>query len=251
MSAGSSDPKPVLFQASFLFEPRTTRSAQRGSARVLLLAAAVLFGYALANLWPRGDSLAANANFSQENTRPSFPSDTSHGPSPEASPESFPDRHGTHIARPEGAPRVPTGQKDPLGREVTVSCSSCHANLPAGLDTRHGHELTRFHQGLHTAHGGLACLTCHDRRDYDRLQLADASPLDFSDVKALCSQCHAPQARDFARGAHGGIQGHWDDRFGPRTQKNCIDCHDAHAPAFPRMRPTFFPRDRFLEPHHE
>jgi hypothetical protein len=67
-------------------------------------------------------------------------------------------------------------------------------------------------------------------------------------VMDLCGQCHGPQARDYAHGAHGGMTGYWDLSRGPRERNNCIDCHDPHAPAFPKVRPVFAPKDRF-PPH--
>jgi hypothetical protein len=61
----------------------------------------------------------------------------------------------------------------------------------------------------------------------------------------LCAQCHSAQAAAFAVGAHGGMQGFWDLSRGPQTKHNCIDCHDPHAPQFPRMVVDFKPIDRF------
>jgi hypothetical protein len=34
-------------------------------------------------------------------------------------------------------------------------------------------------------------------------------------------------------------------------KNNCIDCHDPHAPAYPKMIVGFKPKDRFNEPHDE
>jgi formate-dependent nitrite reductase cytochrome c552 subunit len=150
------------------------------------------------------------------------------------------------IHHPDGPPRVATGETDPRGQPVTVSCVSCHSNLPPKPLTDSGEALSEFHQGLEFRHGQLTCLSCHHADDYNRLRFADGRPLEFSRVQALCAQCHAPQARDYERGAHGGMQGYWDLTRGPRTRKNCIDCHDPHAPAFPRMIPSFRPLDRFL-----
>ena len=174
-------------------------------------------------------------------------------PSPEpASPAAA--AHALHpvlIPRPSGPPRIATGSFDELGREVTVSCASCHANFTPNLATRSGEDLREFHAGLHTDHGGLACVSCHHPENYNLLRLADGTSLAFDDVMTLCGQCHAPQARDYAIGAHGGMSGYWDLSRGPQVRKNCIDCHDPHAPAFPHMIPTFRPHDRFLGVGHE
>ena len=61
----------------------------------------------------------------------------------------------------------------------------------------------------------------------------------------LCAQCHGPQTRDYRRGSHGGMQGYWDLSRGDRVRNHCVDCHDPHAPAFPRFTPLPPPRDRF------
>lgn len=150
--------------------------------------------------------------------------------------------------RPDVPPRVRTGMLDDLGRSVDISCASCHANFEPNFAVRSGDALTEFHMGLHYDHGRMTCLTCHNPDNYNTLRLADGSEIGFENVQTLCAQCHAPQARDFARGAHGGMTGYWDRTRGPQVRKNCIDCHDPHAPAFPHMIPTFKPHDRFLDP---
>jgi formate-dependent nitrite reductase cytochrome c552 subunit len=67
----------------------------------------------------------------------------------------------------------------------------------------------------------------------------------------LCAQCHGPQYRDYKRGSHGGMTGHWDLSRGERTRNNCVDCHDPHAPAYPGTTPVLPPRDRYLRGAHE
>lgn len=167
-----------------------------------------------------------------------------------------PTQYSVAINQPAGPPRVATGEFDLQGRPVTVSCASCHANLSPNSRSNSGEKLTEFHQGLAFHHGQLTCLSCHHADNYNRLRLADGRPIDFERVQTLCSQCHAGQARDYVHGAHGGMQGYWDLTRGPRERKNCVDCHDPHTPAFPRMIPSFRPQDRFLsnirdETHHE
>jgi hypothetical protein len=159
-------------------------------------------------------------------------------------------RHPIVVHHPPGAPRIATGKFDALGREITLSCASCHANRPSSLETKRGEELKEFHQFLQFDHGFLKCVSCHHPVDYNALRLADGRTLAFSDVQSLCSQCHPPQARDYEHGAHGGMNGYWDLTRGPRQRKGCIDCHDPHAPEFPKMVPTFKSRDRFLAPLH-
>ncbi|APZ93881.1 Doubled CXXCH motif (Paired_CXXCH_1) [Fuerstiella marisgermanici] len=99
-------------------------------------------------------------------------------------------------------------------------------------------------------HGKISCLSCHNAEDYDALKLADGSRIEFSDVMTLCGQCHGPQMRDYEHNVHGGMTGHWNLAWGPREKNNCVDCHNPHSPQFPKMQPTFKPRDRFLEKPH-
>lgn len=155
--------------------------------------------------------------------------------------------HPVLVNRPDGPPRIDTGMLDGLGRAVSVSCASCHANMEPDFSTRSSEQLQEFHQGLHFDHGGMTCLTCHNANNSNALRMADGRELPYQNVQDMCAQCHAPQARDFERGAHGGMTGYWDRTRGPQIRKNCIDCHDPHAPAFPHMVPTFKPHDRFLE----
>jgi hypothetical protein len=154
------------------------------------------------------------------------------------------------VNRPDGPPRVDTGILDALGRPVTVSCASCHANMEPNFTTRSSEQLEEFHLGLHFDHGNMTCLTCHNANNYNTLRLADGTEIGYENVQTMCAQCHAPQHRDFLHGAHGGMSGYWDRTRGPQIRKNCIDCHDPHAPAFPHMIPTFKPYDRFLAPPH-
>lgn len=158
-------------------------------------------------------------------------------------------RFATRISRPDGPPVIEV--VDETGAIATVSCTVCHTIRTPNRESRSAADLDEFHQGMTIEHGDLACLACHDPADYDSLRLADDRPVAFPEVMTLCSQCHGPQARDYAHGAHGGMNGYWDLRQGPRTRNNCVDCHDPHAPAFPKMRPTFKPRDRFLTPPGE
>jgi hypothetical protein len=175
-------------------------------------------------------------------------STTSDTPSPKESPAKAA-RHATTIRRPSGPPTVKLLQADPQGRVGEVSCVTCHAGREPDLANRRPADLEVFHQNMKFTHGELACYACHNPAQADTLRLADGAAVEYADVMTLCAQCHAPQARDFAHGVHGGMTGYWDLGRGPRLRNNCIDCHDPHVPQFPRMEPTFKPRDRFLEPH--
>jgi formate-dependent nitrite reductase cytochrome c552 subunit len=158
-------------------------------------------------------------------------------------------RHGfsVTIRKPAGPPRVVTGVKDVHGSFVTVACSTCHATRPPDFQNKTVKTLDEFHSGMPFSHGPVSCLSCHNAVDYDALQLADGSRVEFTDVMTLCGQCHGPQMKDYQHGAHGGLNGYWDLARGPQQKNNCVDCHNPHAPQFPKMQPTFKPKDRFLE----
>ncbi len=157
-------------------------------------------------------------------------------------------RFAVQIRKPSGPPRVETDLKDAHGNIVTVACSTCHTTRPPNVRNRTVKELDEFHVGMPFSHGSVSCLSCHNSDDYDSLKLADGTRVEFTDVMTLCAQCHGPQMNDFQHGAHGGVNGYWDLTRGPQVKNNCVDCHNPHAPQFPRMQPTFKPRDRFLEP---
>lgn len=151
------------------------------------------------------------------------------------------------IIKPAGPPVCYTGQTDSNGQPVTVSCSTCHATRKPNFENKVVEDLDEFHGSLKVVHGTLSCLSCHHAEDYDALKLADGSRIEFSEVMTLCAQCHGQQKKDYDHGAHGGMSGYWDLTRGPRTKNNCVDCHAPHSPQFPKMQPTFKPRDRFLE----
>jgi hypothetical protein len=157
-------------------------------------------------------------------------------------------RFPVQIRKPFGAPRVVTAVQDAHGSLVTVACSTCHTTRPPIPENKTVKELDEFHGGMTFSHGTVSCLSCHNPNDYDSLKLADGHRIEFTEVMTLCGQCHGPQLKDYEHGAHGGMNGYWDLSRGPRMKNNCVDCHNPHTPQFPKMRPTFKPRDRFLEP---
>jgi len=150
------------------------------------------------------------------------------------------------VQQPEGPPRVIVGESED-GLLLTASCTTCHNSREPNVKNNSANDLDIFHQGLVYAHGSRSCLSCHNPNDYDTLRLADGQSVQYSNVMDLCAQCHGPQTRDYNRGAHGGMTGYWDLTRGPRVRKNCINCHDPHAPAYQSMTPTFKARDRFLQ----
>lgn len=158
-------------------------------------------------------------------------------------------RYAISIRKPAGPPQVLTGLNDANGNAVTVSCSTCHATRKPNAKNKTAADMNEFHGSLKVAHGKLSCLACHNANDYDSLKLADGSRIEFTEVMSLCAQCHARQMRDYEHNTHGGMNGFWDLTKGPRQKNSCVDCHNPHSPHFPKMQPTFKPRDRFLESH--
>lgn len=147
---------------------------------------------------------------------------------------------------------LPIGPPDLHGDPTVTPCTTCHdgdAGRPLPADAG---GLAGPHVGLRLVHGTLTCGACHHPTQRESLRLADGRELALSDARTLCSQCHGPQARDYAHGAHGGMRGYWDLERGPRVRNHCVSCHDPHAPAFGSFQPAPGPRDRFLpEPRED
>lgn len=131
---------------------------------------------------------------------------------------------------------------DPNGNPTEVPCATCHAGRTFALPATPA-DLRGPHAGMRFRHGSNGCASCHDPADAVRLRLADGRSIPMTEALTLCSQCHGPQARDYAHGAHGGMSGYWDLRRGPRVRNHCTDCHDPHDPAFPSFIPMPPPPD--------
>jgi len=160
-----------------------------------------------------------------------------------ANPTTFP----IVVRKPARPPQIKLAGSDPQGRSGSVACATCHSVRPPNLANKTAESLDEFHQGLQFNHGQLSCYSCHNPQNADELRLADGAAVEYADVMTLCTQCHSKQAESFAHGAHGGMNGFWDLSRGPQAKNNCIDCHDPHAPNYPKMIVDFKPRDRFLD----
>lgn len=166
---------------------------------------------------------------------------------PAVAPGGLAGRHAVVINVPTGPPVIATGTMDDHGRPVTIACATCHASMEANGSARLGKPLAKFHQGLTGLHQQLSCVSCHNPADgYASLRLADGQSVAFTDVIVLCAQCHGQQYKDYQHGAHGGMTGYWDLTRGGRQRNSCVDCHDAHAPAYPLVMPARGPNDRFF-----
>lgn len=154
------------------------------------------------------------------------------------------------IESPPGLGLLRTGLSDANQEPVGVACSTCHADRQAQTQKpliEHVDGLTEFHTELEFSHGTLSCSSCHHPEDRDQLRLSDGQALAFADVMQLCAQCHSSQYKSYEHGAHGGMNGYWDQSQGERVRNNCVVCHNPHAPAFPTLMPAAPPRDRFFQ----
>lgn len=154
------------------------------------------------------------------------------------------DLHPTIIHHPETIPMVDSGKKLHDGSAAMVRCNTCHSTKTPNVNTNSSDQLDEFHQNMKFTHQSLKCVSCHNANDYESLHLADGQSIPFTRVMELCAQCHGPQYRDYRNGSHGGMSGYWDLRRGPRIRNGCTDCHDPHAPAFPKVLPVFPPKKR-------
>ncbi|HJP30273.1 MAG: hypothetical protein QF689_00535 [Candidatus Latescibacteria bacterium] len=138
-----------------------------------------------------------------------------------------------------GAGGAPFQSTRRTGRIAQFPCHSCHDH--AVVEPTTSDVSGRWsHLDIRLEHAeALRCGTCHDYDDLNQLHLIHGDPVDFDQSYQLCAQCHAPQARDWAGGAHGKRLGGWR---GDRVVETCTGCHDPHAPAFPRRMPRMYPQ---------
>ena len=149
------------------------------------------------------------------------------------------------IHRPPTLGVVDTPLRDVHGAPIGIACDTCHGPDPDGQVLAAARDNPEdMHASVEVQHGGLSCEACHDAEDRRFLHLADGQRLELADAQRLCAQCHGVQYRDYLGGSHGGMTGAWDLRRGDRVRNHCLDCHAAHAPAWPQVEPVFPPRDR-------
>jgi nitrate/TMAO reductase-like tetraheme cytochrome c subunit len=140
-----------------------------------------------------------------------------------------------------------TGVSGPDGRAARAPCGTCHGFVEPKDKYATANRLGAFHKGVEIAHGGQSCRTCHTVPGLDAFNLAGGEKVSYDEVMRLCGQCHAQRLQEYERGAHGGMTGYWDLGRGPRSRNHCLDCHNPHAPAIPRMTPAPAPVYRTFE----
>lgn len=158
----------------------------------------------------------------------------------------------SRIHAPPELESIATGQVGPDGEPLRAACVTCHSipGVAPELELR-AEDVGPPHEGIDFQHGPNGCAHCHDPDDRLSLRLADGRSIPMRDAIELCAQCHGPQYRDFRRGSHGGMRGFWDSEAGVRERNHCVDCHDAHRPAYPHFTPMPPPADRFAPAGHE
>ena len=124
-------------------------------------------------------------------------------------------------------------------------CYACHErNKPPPLrfDDKHNLLIPDEHKDIVMAHGrhnrNNLCFNCHDEANLELLQTRDGLQVKMIDSPPLCGSCHGPTYRDWEAGAHGRTSGYWDRRSGEMDRKNCVSCHNPHAPKFPQQPPA-------------
>lgn len=115
---------------------------------------------------------------------------------------------------------------------VQYPCTSCHEGVV--LMAERIPDAHRNIQPVHPSTTGATCSTCHVPDSVQRLTVPGGGTVTMDHAYQLCAQCHAPQVRDWAAGAHGKRLEGWSGR---RVVMNCADCHDPHSPAVPRRVP--------------
>jgi hypothetical protein len=127
------------------------------------------------------------------------------------------------------------------------ACTECHA--PLDLELANPMQASPHHVAL--KHGmNDWCFNCHDAAQRERLGMQDLTTIGFADVPRLCAQCHGTTYRDWQRGMHGKTMGSWEKTGGLAAQRRllCTECHDPHAPAYPRLTPLPGPNTLRMNP---
>ncbi len=118
--------------------------------------------------------------------------------------------------------------------EKTPACE-CDKNLitPATFHLPFGaHRDMVFNHGLN-----LRCFNCHNCANLETYVDHDGSAIPGDQPVLLCRKCHGITYHDWEAGTHGRINGAWDARRGTQLKLTCNQCHNPHAPHFPRLVP--------------
>jgi hypothetical protein len=133
-----------------------------------------------------------------------------------------------------------------LGEDLSdFNCYACHEKgipPPLRFDTNQVLIIPPEHANIVMGHGSHNrnnnCYNCHDELNLEQFQTRDGRTLKLIDSTPLCGSCHGPTYRDWEGGAHGRTGGFWHRASGETTRRNCVECHDPHAPKFPGREPA-------------
>lgn len=123
-------------------------------------------------------------------------------------------------------------------------CYTCHEKGKPPVirfDTNQIIIVPKEHGNIVMGHGSHNrnnnCFNCHNELNLEQFQSRDGRELKFSESTQLCGSCHGPTYRDWEGGAHGRTGGYWNDAT-KTTRRNCVECHNPHAPKFPGRKPA-------------
>lgn len=107
-------------------------------------------------------------------------------------------------------------------------CTSCHQGRKVVMANKRIGDAHNNIQPVHPDQTGAVCSTCHSTEDVQLLTLKSGARATLDESYRLCAQCHFPEAKAWAGGAHGKRLDGWQGR---RVVMACTDCHDPHKPA--------------------
>ena len=142
------------------------------------------------------------------------------------------------------------------GEDISgFDCYACHDKakpVPLAYDKDHKiilakeHEEIVMHHGRHERNNNW--YNCHNETNLELLQPRDGRELNFAESTQLCGSCHGPTFRDWEAGVHGRVNGFWRADLGEKTRKDCVNCHNPHAPKYPGRKPAPGPHHLHGEP---
>lgn len=131
-----------------------------------------------------------------------------------------------------------TAMTDPAHTSIEGRPEHCNACHQIFKSLNAGGAAPTFHTQVRLVHGlNDRCMNCHDYTDRERLTLRDGETVTFSEAPLLCAQCHGTVFRDWERGTHGKTLGSWKAESPRRVRLICSECHDPHAPKYPKIEP--------------
>lgn len=119
-------------------------------------------------------------------------------------------------------------------------CKQCHVKFKNTGDPQNSHNHTYKHM-----EEVKNCLFCHSIENPERLHLRDGTVITFDEGPRLCGQCHGEKYSTWGMGLHGLQNGTWN---GSKTRLSCPECHNPHAPQFPKMEAVPVPLG-FIKKH--